>query len=188
MCDVIPFLFIAAIKASHDLGEWLRKRGLRIRPIAAERAAFGGMFVASTLMIVIFNPFTYIPRDPYGPIYGWESGASLDGLHAAESLIPPDGCLTASNNITTHYAMRTDLYVIGIGNYTACDRVLVDMVDRRYPSFGSPQEYACKIFRTQNFQPTFYQDNVVILRKDAPLDPTLNSQFAASCAAIVPES
>ncbi|HVO41320.1 MAG TPA: DUF2079 domain-containing protein, partial [Aggregatilineales bacterium] len=179
MCDVVPFLFVATIRASRDLGGRLRGIGLKVRPIAVQRATFGGMFTASLLMAVIFNPFTFVPREPYAPIYGWESGASLDGLRAAEARIPPDACLTTSNNIAAHYGDRTYLYVIGIGNYTACDRVLVDLADTRYVSFGSPIDYVCQI-RT-DYPPIFLQDNVVILRKGAANDPALEAPLTAIC-------
>ena len=88
MTDVVPFLIIAAIKASRDLVT--RARRFRLRPAAMQRALFAGMFGASLLLFAVFNPFIFTPRAPYGPIYGWESGASLDGLRAAESVIPAE--------------------------------------------------------------------------------------------------
>jgi uncharacterized membrane protein len=181
MCDVIPFLFVGAIKASHELGDRLRRIGLRVRPRTVQRATFIGMFTATLLMFIVFNPFFFIPRDPYAPIYGWESGASLDGLRAAEAMIPAESCLTTSNNIAAHYGQRTYLYVIGIGNYTNCDQVMVDMADKRFVSFGVPQDYVCQI--RDKFQPVFFQDNVVILRQNAPANPVLADKLARACEA-----
>jgi len=182
MADVVPFLLIASIKGTHELPTLLRKIGARMRPVSVQRAILIAMSTATALLFVIFNPFTFIPREPYAPIYGWESGASLDGLNAVGALIPADACLTTSNNIAAHYGQRTYLYVVGIGNYTECDRVLIDLADRRFQEFGSPNAYACKVFNAQNFHPLFYQDHVVLLQKDVPPQAALDQQMATFCA------
>ncbi len=181
MADVVPFLMIAAIQGSYELKTFVRRLGLRLRSLFIQRATFSTMITATLVMFVAFNPFFFIPRAPYAPSYGWEGGASLEGLRAAEALVPPNSCLTASNNITAHYGQRTYIYAIGIGNYLSCDLVLVDLADTRYMSFGSPQAYVCKVFETENFHPIFYQDNVVLLKQGAPATPAWDQQLAAFC-------
>lgn len=74
-----------------------------------------------TLSLPQKSPFIFIPREPYAPIYGWESGASVEGLHATEALIPRDSCLVASNNITAHYGQRWNIRMIGNDDIPPCD-------------------------------------------------------------------
>jgi uncharacterized membrane protein len=185
MANVVPFLMIAAIKGTYDAQTNARKIrsniGLKLRPQFVSRLLLTGMVAATVLMFVIFNPLTFIPREPYAPIYGWEAGASLEGLNAVKPLIPPESCLTASNNVTTHYAQRWEIYAIGIGNYFSCGLVLVDMADARFVSFGSPQQYACKQFIAEGYGVRFYQDNVVLLERGKDSDPALADQFSQTC-------
>src|SRR6185295_2906409 len=103
MAAVVPFLMIAAIKGTYEFPRFLRRYAPRLRPATIQRALFASMIVSTALMFVLFNPFLFIPREPYAPTYGWESGASLDGLHSAEALIPLDSCLTTANNIASKY-------------------------------------------------------------------------------------
>jgi hypothetical protein len=140
--------------------------------------------VASTLiMFIAFNPFLFVPHFPYSPVWGWEPGPSLDGLRAAEKQISQDSCLTADNNIAAHYGQRKYIYVFGIGNWKTCDLSIVDLADTRFADFGSPQEMACKQFSVDNYHPIFYQDNVVILKRDAPVNADYDTRLKAYCAA-----
>ncbi len=181
MADAVPFLMVAAIQGSYDASSPVRRLRLKFRPATVRRALLAAMGVGTLLSFALFNPFFFVPREPYAPIYGWESGASLEGLRAAEALIPPDSCLTASNNITAHYGQRKSIYAIGIGNYRDCDLVMVDMADTRFVSFGVPQDYACNQFVAANFRPIFYEDNVVILRRGAPSLPQLDVRLTDIC-------
>jgi uncharacterized membrane protein len=181
MADVVPFLMIGAIQGTHDAPNLIRRLGLKFRVATVRRALLVAMSIGTLLSFVLFNPFFFVPREPYAPIYGWEGGASLSGLRAAEALIPPDSCLTASNNITAHYGQRTYIYAIGIGNYLDCNLIMVDLADTRFVSFGVPQEYVCKQFMTADFRPIFYQDNVVILRRGAVSTPELDGRLTAYC-------
>jgi uncharacterized membrane protein len=191
MADVVPFLMVAAIKGVYDVGAVTRRIGLRLRPPVVRWGFFAAMTVGTLLMAILFNPFYFIPREPYTPIYGWESGASLDGLRAAEALIPPDSCLTTANNIAAHYGQRTYIYALGIGNYLGCDLVLIDLADVRYIAFYTgqePRQFACQQFVTANFRPLFYRDNVVLLRRNAPMNPNLDKRLADYCATLLPKS
>jgi hypothetical protein len=134
-------------------------------------------------MAVVYNPFTNIPREPYAPVYGWESGANVAALQAAEPLIPPESCLTASNNIASKYGMRQYIYVFGIGNWDQCERTLIDFADTRFVSFGVPQQLACEQFRNQAFRPVFVRDQVVIMLRNGPVNPDLISRVESFCAA-----
>ncbi len=179
MADVVPFLMIAAIKGTYEARTRFSQLGIKLRPIFIQRMLFALMVADTLVLFALFGPFTFIPRAPYAPIYGWQSGASLAGLEAASALIPSDSCLTTSNNIAAHYSQRDQIYVIGVGNYRTCERVLVDMADRRFISFGSPQAFACEQFHN-GYQPIFYQDHVVVLQRGAA--PALTTDFAAACA------
>jgi uncharacterized membrane protein len=181
MADVVLFLMIAAIQGTYEAPNLIRRLGLKFRPATVRRALLVAMSIGTLLSFALFNPFFFVPREPYAPIYGWESGASLAGLRAAEALIPPDSCLTASNNITAHYGQRKYIYAIGIGNYLNCDLVMVDMADTRFISFGVPQDYACNQFVIANFRPIFYVDSVVVLQKNALPKPELEARFAETC-------
>jgi uncharacterized membrane protein len=184
MADVVPFLMVAAIKGSYEVRKVAQRLRLKMRPIAVQRILLAGMLASSLTFFVVFNPFTFIPREPYAPIYGWESGASLNGLNAAQALIPPDSCLTTSDNVSAHYGQRKYIYVFGIGNWSSCDLSLVDLVDTRYVPFGSPQQLACQQFTEQNYQPIFYQDHVVILKRDAASNPDYMVPLVKFCAAL----
>src|SRR5258708_12724789 len=155
MADVVPFLIVAAIKGSYELRKLAQRLRLKMRPMTIQRIVLVGMLASSLTFFVVFNPFTFIPREPYAPIYGWESGASLAGLRAVEHLIPPDSCLTASDNIAAHYGQRKYIYVFGIGNWSNCDLSLVDLTDTRYFPFGRPQTMPCQHFNETNYQPIF---------------------------------
>jgi uncharacterized membrane protein len=184
MADAVPFIMIAAIKGSYALQKEIRTY-LRLHPTTAPRLILFGMLAGTITMFVLYNPFTYVPTEPYAPIYGWEPGASLSGLRAAEAIIPADSCLTASNNIAAHYGQRQFIYVFGIGNWTQCDLSVVDLADSRFVSFGVPQAMACDQFLNDHFAPIFYQDEVVVLRRNAPSTPEFDTRFRTFCANLV---
>ncbi len=69
------------------------------------------MFGATILMWLMYNPFVYFPKGT--GICGWEPGAHLAALYEVETLIPPDACVVASNNIEPHYSTRPETYVLG---------------------------------------------------------------------------
>lgn len=158
MMNVVPFLLIASIKGIHGLS----RLKLPIHPRLAQRIVLIFCLVMTGALLVFFGPFTYIPSEPYAPIYTLQAGASLDGLRAVEPLVADQRCLTASNNIAAHYGQREALYVIGIGNYTECGRVLVDMAETRFISFGVPQDYACRLLEG-GAVPVYFRDNVLLL-------------------------
>ncbi|MEP7290103.1 MAG: DUF2079 domain-containing protein [Chloroflexota bacterium] len=184
LSDVVPFLMVAAIKGAYEVPALARRLKLRLRPIAVQRSVLAGMIAGTLAMFTLFNPFFFVPREPYAPIYGWESGASIEGLRAVEKMIPPESCLTASNNITARYGQRKYIYVFGIGNWSSCDLSLVDLADTRFVSFGVPHQFVCNQFAKENYHPIFYQDNVVLLKRDAPSTPAYDTQLAAYCAAL----
>jgi uncharacterized membrane protein len=163
MMNVVPFLLIAAIKGIHGL----RRGKTFIRVNLAQRTAFTFCILMTLGLFAFFGPLAYTPKAPFAPIYTIQQEASLIGLRAAEALLDDSACLTASNNIAAHYGQRRILHVIGVGNYTQCNRILVDLADDRFVSFGVPQVYACQQFEA-GFTPIFYQDNVLMLQKDAP--------------------
>jgi uncharacterized membrane protein len=179
MADILPFLMIAAIKGTYSALSYAPR--LRLRRVALQRVLLVGMLASTLIMFIAFNPFVFVPRFPYSPVWGWEPGASLDGLRAAEKMIPPDSCLTTANNIAAHYGQRKYIYVFGIGNWKTCDLSMVDLANTRFADFGSPQEMACKQFGVENYHPVFFQDNVVILKRDAPINTDYNAQLKAYC-------
>jgi uncharacterized membrane protein len=179
-------LFIAGIKGSCELPEFVHRLGIHLRRMTIYRVTLIGIIASTVLMFMIFNPIFFVPREPYAPIYGWEAGASLEGLRAAEKVISAESCLTTSNNIAAHYGQRTDIYVFGIGNWSSCDFSLVDLVDTRFVSFGSPQQIVCDQFLTQDYRPIFYRDNVVILKRDAAVNPEYVAQLADFCKTLMP--
>ncbi len=162
MADVVPFLMIASIKGLYGMNHWRRS----MQPRLVQRIALVFCSIMTAGLFAVFGPLAYLPKEPLAPIYVLQSGASLAGLRAAEALVNDERCLTASNNIAAHYGQRRELYVIGIGDYTACDRVLVDLADTRFVSFGSPQAYICGLLKS-GWNAAFLQDNVLLVTREA---------------------
>ncbi|MCC7448256.1 MAG: DUF2079 domain-containing protein [Anaerolineae bacterium] len=181
MADVIPFLVVAAIRGSYRLWKWSQRIKWRISPVWTQRLLMVGMVAATLVVFLRYNPFTTIPPEPYGKIWGWENGASLAGLQAADALVPKDGCIAATNNIAPRYAQRKELYVIGSGNFERCDLMLLDTADFRWALASKPEQVACLFFNTRNYHPIFYQDNVVMLKRNAAPNPEYDAQFKAYC-------
>ncbi len=177
MMNVVPFLLIASIKGIYGL----RRGKTFVRVNLAQVTAFAFCALMMSGLLAFFGPLTYTPKAPFAPIYTIQSGASVAGLRAVEPYIEDAACLTASNNIAAHYGQRRVLHVIGVGNFKSCERILVDLADDRFVSFGVPQVYACQQFEA-GYTPIFYENNVLLLKKGTEKPATINSNaIRAAC-------
>jgi uncharacterized membrane protein len=175
MANIIPFVVIAAIKGSYIVWQWAEHLTL-IRPIAIRRMLLILLAVVSLLTFIFFNPF-FLPK----PLYA-ESGASFAGLNAVSAQISPDECLITANNIAPHYSQRPRIYLLGGEHPPECKTILLDIADYRFQILGFPQEHACDAFEKEEFNPVFYQDNVVLLRQNGTPVPAFSAKFANYCA------
>jgi len=141
------------------------------------RAAVGRIF-----MLAAYNPFTYTPDIR---IYGWEAGADLTALYEVETLIPPQACVVASNEIEPHYSVRPETYVLGArGDMDGCAYMIVDLNDTRHNDFADNEGVACYQFWSQKRAPIYYRDSVVVLEQmPATAAPAAAQQMQAFCDA-----
>ncbi|HVO43753.1 MAG TPA: DUF2079 domain-containing protein [Aggregatilineales bacterium] len=176
---LIAVVLSSSVYGAEKLRDWLARRQIK-RP---ERAILGVALTASILAWLIYNPLTYLP--PYYVVYGWEPGAHVDALHEVESLIPPDACVVAGNQIQAHYSARPETYVVGArGDMDGCAYMIIDMSDSRFNTeFTIVQEVACYQYWSRKRVPIYYRDTVVVLQQaPAQINPDAQQGFDAYCA------
>jgi uncharacterized membrane protein len=169
MLPVVPFLFIAAIyalaPAQRYLTTLLRRLRFHPRPGFATRLLLILATAFTLTIFVIYNPFLYVPHDPYSPIYGWEVGANVSALERARALIAPEGCLIAANNIGAHYSDRTELFAPNRFDPPGCRYVLLDLADHRFMLGG--EEYVCSRLQSGEYVTRFYENGVILLERQS---------------------
>jgi uncharacterized membrane protein len=167
MLPVVPFLMIAAIyaldRAQRRLTMLFRRLHLRFRNAFAERLVLIMATALTLVSFVLYNPFLYVPREPYTPIYGWEPGASVAALEKARTLIPSDGCLVAANNIAAHYSDRVEIYLPDQYDPPGCRYVLLDLADQRFMLNG--EDYVCSRLQSGEYLTRFYENGVILLER-----------------------
>jgi hypothetical protein len=145
-----------------------------------------GLFITAGVAWLVYNPL----GAPVRSIYGWEAGAHAEALNEVKEMIPPDACVVAENNITPHFSVRAQSYVIGargsgpVGDGDGCAYMIIDLGDRRHDDFTVGEAVACYQFWSGQRAPVYFRDTVVVLEwMPAPADPVAQQQMADYCAA-----
>lgn len=159
---IIPAIMVSSVYSASQLNQtrWLKR--------VSTRAAITVMLGTTLIAWTLDNPILGEPGTL--PIYGWDAGAHLDALREVETLIPPDSCVVAENNIEPQYSVRAESYVLGArGDMDGCKYMIVDLADRRHDDFTNDEEVACYQFWSGKRVPIYYRDSVVVLQW-APVD------------------
>jgi len=178
---IIPCVIVAAIFGTARLHKWLVERRQPQVPFPLPTTAYV-LLLAVFLCWLTYNPFTYTPDIR---IYGWELGADLNALYEVETIIPPQACVVASNEIEPHYSVRPETYVLGArGDMDGCAYMIVDLNDTRNNDFTDNEQVACYQFWSGKRAPIYYRDSVVVLQQ-MPVkgSPTAAQQMQAFCDA-----
>jgi uncharacterized membrane protein len=172
---IVPAVLVSAVYGVERLRERMARLPLRV--------TMGVLLSAVTLAWIVYNPFVFQPI-PNG-IYGWEPGAHVDALNAAEQIIPENACVVTANNIQPHYATRPESYVVGTrGDMDGCAYMLIDLGDPRHSDFTDDNQVACYQYWSQKRVPVFYQDSVVVLQwKPAQVNSDAERDFSSFCTA-----
>jgi uncharacterized membrane protein len=175
---IIPCVIVATIFGAARFYKWLTERRARYPLMTLSYA----LLLAVFLCWLTYNPFTYTPTVR---IYGWEIGADLSALYEVETLIPPQACVVASNEIEAHYSIRPESYVLGArGDMDGCAYMIVDLNDTRHNDFADNEGVACFQFWSQKRAPIYYRDSVVVLEQmPAAATPAAAQQMQAFCDA-----
>ncbi len=156
---IIPAVMVGAIYGAARLRAYLEQRSKRALPLM-----FGAMMSAMLVFWIAYNPLFFTPSSI--PIFGWEEGAHIDALNDVKSLVPPDACVVAENNIQPQYSVRSQTYVVGTrGDMDGCTYMIMDLGDRRHDDFTDGEMVACSQFWARKRAPIYFRDTVVVLQQ-----------------------
>lgn len=177
---IIPCVIVAAIYGTARLHQWLTPR-MRYPLLTLSYA----LLLAVFLSWVTYNPFFFTPVNL--ALFGWEPGADISALNEVATMIPPQACVVAGNEIEPHYSVRPETYVLGArGDMDGCQYMIVDLNDSRHNDFTNNEEVACYQFWSRKRAPIYYRDSVVVLLQGpATAQPDAARQMQAFCDAYV---
>ncbi len=160
---ILPILFWAAIAGHH-------------RSLAAGRSR------AVLLMLLLFSLTVANLADPaalkrvgrpYTIVDGTTSRPNRAAFARARQMIPPNASLLASNDLAPHFSARERLWVFHTRRVNpSAEWAILDLLDRRH--LESEQDVArvvTDLLRGANYAPLFFEDGILVLRRDVAADP-----------------